>query len=249
MRARYYDPATGRFNQEDTHWNPSNSTYGDNPIQLAEHIYAPDIFAIKQSGNLYVYAMANPLLFIDPSGFKTIVFCYNNPGSGFADQVEDSFYFDSSSDDVIIIYVITAQDFIDAWNSLDDSDIDDIFLYLHGGEGKLYFKGEAMNMTGDKSLQSLLSKKVGGMVYLFSCHGGAGEEGNNVAWRFAELTGAHVRATASAVSYSQFLGRNHARVSGFNMFIPFVYWADYYYEEEDGRVVAKKRTYPSKWAW
>ena len=31
LRARYYDPGLGRFISEDTHWNPFNMIYGDNP--------------------------------------------------------------------------------------------------------------------------------------------------------------------------------------------------------------------------
>ena len=36
LRARYYDPAIGRFTQQDTHWNTANSIYGDNPQKINE---------------------------------------------------------------------------------------------------------------------------------------------------------------------------------------------------------------------
>ena len=81
LRARYYDPTVARFTQEDTHWNPGNMVYGDNPVKwnereadprdplgLATYTYVPDIHAIRQSGNLYVYCGSNPLMFVDPSG-------------------------------------------------------------------------------------------------------------------------------------------------------------------------------------
>ncbi len=204
-----------------------------------------------QSTNLYVYAVNNPILFMDPSGFKTVAFYYNNPGSGFEDQVKKSAYFNYNNDDVEIISVISSQDFIDAWNSLDDSDLDDVYLYLHGGEGKLYFKGETMNMTGNKSLASLTNKNAEGKVYLFSCHGGAGKEVDNVAWRFSELTGATVSATESSVSYSEIFGKYYARVSAEDFWNPFDnFWSDYYYEKEYilwGDIVAKKSTRCSKW--
>ena len=29
LRARYYTPTLGRFMSEDTHWNPSNTVYGE----------------------------------------------------------------------------------------------------------------------------------------------------------------------------------------------------------------------------
>ena len=60
LRARNYNPSTGRFLAEDPHWNPSNMVYdADGRISQA---------AIAQSGNLYVYGLNNPLRYSDPSG-------------------------------------------------------------------------------------------------------------------------------------------------------------------------------------
>jgi len=86
LRARYYDPSTGRFTQEDIHWNPGNMIYGDNPLKwniqeldegdplgLNMYVYAPNIQAVHQSNNLYVYGLNNPLKWIDPSGENTEV--------------------------------------------------------------------------------------------------------------------------------------------------------------------------------
>lgn len=77
LRARYYDPVIGRFTQEDTHWTTSNRIYGDNPQKINEredklglqtYTAVPQIRAIMQSGNLYVYVCSNPVRYIDPSG-------------------------------------------------------------------------------------------------------------------------------------------------------------------------------------
>jgi RHS repeat-associated protein len=69
LRARYYDPASGRMLSEDTHWTPRNMIYGDNPQDpSASGIYKPDIRALMQSSNLYVYCMNNPVMYQDPSG-------------------------------------------------------------------------------------------------------------------------------------------------------------------------------------
>ena len=77
LRARYYDPNIGRFTQQDTHWNTANSIYGDNPQKINEredklglksYSYAPQITAVMQSGNLYVYGINNPVVFVDSNG-------------------------------------------------------------------------------------------------------------------------------------------------------------------------------------
>ena len=77
LRARYYDPSIGRFTQQDTHWNTANMIYGDNPQKINEcedslglktYSYAPQISAIGQSGNLYVYCINDPVNYNDASG-------------------------------------------------------------------------------------------------------------------------------------------------------------------------------------
>ena len=65
LRARYYDPGLGRFISEDTHWNPFNMIYGDNPD---EDNPVPNMSAIMQSNNLFVYCVNNPVMLMDPSG-------------------------------------------------------------------------------------------------------------------------------------------------------------------------------------
>ena len=80
LRARYYDPALGRFISEDTHWNTNNMIYGDNPVKINERenpynpnnsvtfAYSPNINAVLQSGNLYDYCRNNPVSFVDLDG-------------------------------------------------------------------------------------------------------------------------------------------------------------------------------------
>ncbi len=77
LRARYYDPAIGRFTQQDIHWNTANMIYGDNSQKTNEsqdalglkiYTYAPSISSIMQSGNLYVYCVNNPITFTDDTG-------------------------------------------------------------------------------------------------------------------------------------------------------------------------------------
>ena len=82
LRARYYDPAIGRFTQQDTHWFPANAIYGDNPRKINErqdalglntYAYAPEITAIMQSGNLYVYCVNNPVAYSDSTGEALVI--------------------------------------------------------------------------------------------------------------------------------------------------------------------------------
>ena len=76
LRARYYG-----FTQQDTHWSPANAIYGDNPRKINErqdalglntYAYAPEISAIMQSGNLYVYCTNSPVMYHDPSGQNSL---------------------------------------------------------------------------------------------------------------------------------------------------------------------------------
>jgi len=59
--ARFYDPAAFRWLSSDPHWNPNNRLYYPESL-------LPDIYAIRQSANLYVYVMNNPLNYVDPTG-------------------------------------------------------------------------------------------------------------------------------------------------------------------------------------
>ena len=77
LRARYYDSSIGRFTQQDTHWNTANMIYGDNPQKINEcedslglktYSYAPQISAIGQSGNLYIYCGNSPVKYYDATG-------------------------------------------------------------------------------------------------------------------------------------------------------------------------------------
>ncbi len=161
--------------------------------------------------NLFTYCGNNPIMYVDPTGYgRTYVIYYNNPGGGFYDQAINSPYYNRKSKNVYMISATSNQDFIDAWNSMSGK-IDYVYLYLHGGKGVLYFKGESLSFSGKQSFGSLNSKKVKKGVYLLSCKGGAGNEGNNVAWMFAKLTSSKVYACTGSVSYSKIFGKYYAR--------------------------------------
>jgi len=80
LRARYYDSSIGRFTQEDPHWNTGNMVYGDDPaamsrgmLDLEAEYYLPSVLATRQSGNLYIYCINDPIRCIDPSGEGAIL--------------------------------------------------------------------------------------------------------------------------------------------------------------------------------
>jgi hypothetical protein len=56
---------------EDPYWNTGNMLYGSNPQDpLGLGIYTPCILSMRQSANLYVYGLNNPLVWRDPSGLR-----------------------------------------------------------------------------------------------------------------------------------------------------------------------------------
>jgi len=59
LRARSFNPRTGRFTQPDPFWNVRNMQ--------------GSTAAILQSGNLYVYTMNNPIMWSDPSGESALL--------------------------------------------------------------------------------------------------------------------------------------------------------------------------------
>jgi len=81
LRARYYEPRLGRFTQQDTHWTVANMIYGDNPQKINErqdalglktYTCVPQLAAVMQAGNQYVYGVNNPNEFADPSGEEAL---------------------------------------------------------------------------------------------------------------------------------------------------------------------------------
>ena len=72
LQMRHYNPFTSRMTSPDPYWNISNMIYGSNPIQSTLGVLMPNIWAIRESGNLYVYAKSNPLRYWDPTEHSAV---------------------------------------------------------------------------------------------------------------------------------------------------------------------------------
>ena len=225
-RSYYYDEEIGLYYLQSRYYNCDTGRF----------ICADDLIQLDTitGGNLFAYCENTPITYKDTTGHgKTYSIYYNNPDSGFEKQAKNSPYY--SSKKATFKSVISIKDFQDVWNAMSNS-IDYLYLYLHGGKGELYFKNETMSMD---QIKSLSSKKVKYRVYLLSCHGGDGKEGNNVAWALAKLTNAKVIACTGSVSYSKIFGKYYARKAW-----DWGYIKTFYYEKKYiwwGAVVAKSR--------
>ena len=67
LRARNFNPRTGRFTQPDPHWGIGNMIFGDSPTMRNGRMM-PNRNSIMQASNLFVYCINNPVRWNDPSG-------------------------------------------------------------------------------------------------------------------------------------------------------------------------------------
>ena len=134
LRARYYDPTIGRFISRDSYAGKISD-----PLSL----------------NRYTYCNNNPVIFIDPSGNYGVIIYGTYPNEDHS--TEDNMYqagvieqeFKEKYGECQVYSVNSAQEFVDTWNSLDDSNgIDEIEFIGHGtadrygltnGIGYIYF--------------------------------------------------------------------------------------------------------------
>ena len=150
---------------------------------------------------------------------------------GFQNQAVNSPYFDyRDTNNVSMVYVKTAQEFIDAWNASDN--VEQLYIYAHSGsgtrsgDGAMIFENQAISFNNDVfpdpdtkidyttyinySYDHLNTINVD-RIYLLSCHGAAYDLDHNIAVELAERSGAIVTANTGSVSFTERSGEYYAR--------------------------------------
>lgn len=174
LNARYYDPENGRFLTEDTYRGEVND---------------PDTL------HLYAYCKNNPISYVDPSGHKSILsIYYNAKGKSLKQQAIKSNYYKYKN--AKFIGVSKIKGFKKKWNKISKR-YRKVYLYLHGGKGKLYFKNETMKASAIKKMKK--KKKIKKLV-LVICKANKGS--NSVAKAFHKIAPkAKIYASNASVSF------------------------------------------------
>ncbi len=203
MNARYYDPETGRFISQDTYRGTGEAFW-----------------------HLYLYCDSDPVNNIDPTGHGKIYIIYYNTGHSLAKFAKNSPFYDTNNKNVYMKSVKQSKDFIKAWNDMSGT-IDYVYIFVHGDKGGLLCFYNKDNINCNQINSKLKSKKVNKYVYLLCCYGGAGKEGNNLAWLFAKKSGTKVVACTGGVSYTRSGGVYYPRISPFH---GIGVWMTFYYK-------------------
>ncbi len=157
LRARYYNPSTGRFISRDSYAGKN-----EEPLSL----------------NKYTYCQNNPLIFVDPSGKYSVVIWANYPNEDKSvtkdnkkqAKIIKEQYEEKYGSECYVYEVGTAEDFVNTWNSLDDSEpIDEIQFIGHGSVGKVenepYYSNGFIYFGDNSRLYSSSSKNINDEVF------------------------------------------------------------------------------------
>lgn len=216
-RGYYYDKETSLYYLNSRYYNP----------EWGRFLNSDNILGINQdmlSYNLFLYVSNNPIAFLDNNGYgKTYVIAYKSNNkendNSLTSQAEGSIEYEYTENDpknVIMVTVTSGSDFVNAWNNMDNyGEIDNVFLYLHGGESVLFFYNESFNLSDFKKLEY---QKINNEVYNYSCKGAAGHtRGKSVIDALATKTNAKVTGNVFGVSYDESNGRYKARTQRLNL--------------------------------
>ena len=164
-QARFYDPQTKGFTQEDP---------------------------IKDGLNWYSYVANNPVNFIDSWGLAGYIFYdaddYKGTAEGYQKVLMD--YYDLKKEDVILISVSEMDDLVNGWNAMGANgvSIDAVIMIIHANPEMLGVGGKGNNesLLYYDQFDALDSKNVGSLI-LMSCNAGHLDySDHNIASQFAK---------------------------------------------------------------
>ena len=262
-RGYYYDTETRYYYLQSRYYDPSICRF----INADDVKEAYKCKSIINGINVFIYCYNAPLNAKDSSGYgkEWIGFIvYSNPGSDFKKQAN---YMKNKMKgyNTITFYCVSAKDFIDAWNSISKNyKLKNLFLYVHGGAGKLHFKNCSIYKTLPKNINKgkkyketsytfskLKNLNITGKIYLNSCHGGTSKGvSESVASILAKkVPGKTVRAVVNGNVY--YPGYKKTVLSGNPLTKEKgAYWADfnYHYVKREKRKVVCMTNRKSKWS-
>ena len=250
LQSRYYDPNLCRFINADK-FEIANQ---DKSVHFGE--------------NIYLYCYNEPKNNSDETGLgkKWIGFIvYSYPGSDFIKQA-NLMKKKCKGYNLVTYYCKSAKDFVTSWNAIAKKyKLKDLFLYVHGEAGKLYFRNcnilKSVNKkTNNKKKESLKDHQfselknlsITGKIYLNSCHGGTSSSGTeSVASILAKKVPSHsVRAVVKGNVY--YRGAKKPVMDG----QPITkekgaYWADfnYSYDKRSKKKIVKILNRRSYWKY
>ena len=162
LRNRYYSPIVGQFITEDP---------------------------AKDGTNWYVYCRNNPIMHVDPWGLDSWAII-DRSTYGWENAVAQMKKYYGT--EVHVVYVDTAEEFVDAWNNMgmidgEKVEIDGVFISVHGDP-----TGYAVQGIDGVDFDELNQKNMD-MLVSFGCNTGFVDEENNVEWaKKLEKAGCHV---------------------------------------------------------
>lgn len=150
LRNRYYSPTVGQFITEDP---------------------------AKDGTNWYVYCRNNPIMHVDPWGLDSWAII-DRSTYGWENAVAQMKKYYGT--EVHVVYVDTAEEFVDAWNNMgmidgEKVEIDGVFISVHGDP-----TGYAVQGIDGVDFDELNQKNMD-MLVSFGCNTGFVDEENNVA--------------------------------------------------------------------
>ena len=179
----------GRFTREDPHWYSGNRTMSQER--------RPDLLAVKQSGNLYIYAVNNPVLYTDSSGEEV----WGTLGA----QGSASFGIGSAGAEVITIWDDLGNTIVIAAGSLEGeanfSIGAGVTFYLHADASSVFEFANGLSATSGVTV-SITPTFSATIDYIF------GKETSGSMWSGMEVKGTW------GLSIAEIPGTLHAGVSG-----------------------------------